>query len=161
HSAVIAAAGLVGLVLALRIAKAVGGAVKATLGQAEVDTLLTYVVAGMASAVAGTGMWKFFGRALADVDPLPRRALFAFIELSVIISAVRARKVLRESIKRYAADPDDAPRPSSGLDGKAVWALTALSGGLACLETDSFPEAVLRLAAPLVAAWLWERGMSI
>ncbi|MBO3744889.1 hypothetical protein J5X84_02335 [Streptosporangiaceae bacterium NEAU-GS5] len=161
HSAVIATAALVGLVVVLRVLKKLSQAVKTVLGHADVDTLLTYVVAGMASAVAGTGMWKFFGRALADVDPMLRIALFAFIELSVIISAVRARKVLRESIKRYEADPDGAPLPSSGLDGKAVWALTALSGGLACLETDSFPEAVLRLAAPLVAAWLWERGMSI
>ncbi|MFI6485047.1 hypothetical protein ACIBH1_44535 [Nonomuraea sp. NPDC050663] len=50
---------------------------------------------------------------------------------------------------------------SAGLDGMAVWALTALTAVLSSLDAHSVAEAIFRLAAPLVAAWLWERGMAI
>lgn len=50
---------------------------------------------------------------------------------------------------------------AAGLDGLAVWAFTCLSAVLSTLDSRSLAEAVFRLASPLVAAWLWERGMSI
>ncbi|MEV4383992.1 hypothetical protein AB0J58_44615, partial [Streptosporangium sp. NPDC049644] len=77
-----------------------------------------------------------------------RLLLFAFIEVAVITSAVRARRNMRENF-------------SAGIDGIAVWALTGLTAVLSCMDARSIPEAVFRLAAPLVAAWLWERGMAI
>src|SRR5690606_18567180 len=52
-------------------------------------------------------------------------------------------------------------RPSAGIDGTAVWVLTCLTAILSSLEAESPPEFIFRLAAPLVAAWLWERGMAI
>ncbi|MEV4383449.1 hypothetical protein, partial [Streptosporangium sp. NPDC049644] len=77
-----------------------------------------------------------------------RLLLFAFIEVAVITSAVRARRNMRENF-------------SAGIDGIAVWALTGLTAVLSSMDARSMAEAIFRLAAPLVAAWLWERGMAI
>jgi hypothetical protein len=114
--------------------------------QAGAD-VLTWVAASIATAVSAQGMWQFTARTL-DVHWSLRALGFAFIEVAVVTSAVRARRNMRE---QYTAGPD----------GVAVWALTALSAVLSSLEARSAPEALFRLAAPLVAAWLWERGMAI
>lgn len=120
---------------------------------------LTLAAATIATVVAGQGMWTFLERVLgpqyADgqlVDPgVPvwlRGLMFAFVEVAVVTSAVRARRNMREKL-------------SAGIDGLAVWALTGVSAVLAATEARSLPEVLFRLAAPLIAAWLWERGMSI
>lgn len=111
------------------------------------EHLLTLVAAGIATAVSAQGMWRFFGDVLHFTGPL-RVLTFAFIETSVVTSAVRARQAMRENY-------------SAGVDGIAVWVLTSLSAVLSSLDARSFSEVVLRLAAPLVAAWLWERGMAL
>ncbi|MCW2883703.1 MAG: hypothetical protein JWL58_565 [Streptosporangiaceae bacterium] len=115
--------------------------------QTSSEHLLTLVAAGIATAVSAQGMWRFFGDVLHFTGPL-RVLTFAFIETSVITSAVRARQAMRENY-------------NAGVDGIAVWALTSLSAVLSSLDARSFGEVVLRLAAPLVAAWLWERGMAL
>jgi hypothetical protein len=111
------------------------------------ENVLTVIAAGIATSVAAQGMWQFFGDVLHFSGPL-RVLTFAFIEVSVITSAVRARASMRE-------------RHSAGVDGIAVWMLTCLSAVLSSLDAHSFGETVLRLTAPLVAAWLWERGMAL
>ncbi|MFC4122037.1 hypothetical protein [Nonomuraea zeae] len=109
---------------------------------------LTFIAAGIATIVAGQGMWQFLDRIIGDV-PWPLRALmFAFLEIAVVTSAKRARASMRKNL-------------SAGIDGVAVWMFTAVSAVLAAMEARSLPEGVFRLAAPLVAAWLWERGMAI
>ncbi|GHE48385.1 hypothetical protein GCM10017673_57670 [Streptosporangium violaceochromogenes] len=112
------------------------------------EDVLTIVAAGIATAVAASGMWQFLERVMPTVAWGWRLLMFAFIEVAVIASAVRARRNMRDNY-------------SAGIDGIAVWALTALSAVLSAMEAASLPEAVFRLAAPLVAAWLWERGMAI
>ncbi|WP_283138078.1 hypothetical protein [Rhizohabitans arisaemae] len=111
------------------------------------EDILTIVAASIATGVSAQGMWRFSGDVLGFDGPL-RLLLFAFIEVAVITSAVRARRNMREN---YAA----------GIDGVAVWALTGLSAVLSSMDARSLAEAMFRLAAPLVAAWLWERGMRI
>ena len=113
----------------------------------EPADLLTYLAASIATSVATTGMWRVF-RDVLHIGPVLRVGMFSFIELAVLTSAVRARWSLRE-------------HRSAGADGIAVWALTSLSAFLSAMDADSFPEAVFRLSAPLVAAWLWERGMHV
>ncbi|MEV4173955.1 hypothetical protein [Nonomuraea sp. NPDC049709] len=108
---------------------------------------LTIVAAAIATGVSAQGMWRFTGDVLGLDGPL-RILLFAFIEVAIITSAVRARRNMRENF-------------SAGIDGIAVWALTVLTAVLSSMDARSLPEAVFRLAAPLVAAWLWERGMAI
>jgi hypothetical protein len=121
--------------------------------------LLTYLAAGIATGVSMQGMWHFFSVVFPDL-PVPLRiALFAFIEIGMLASAVRARRNMRDSADRAKNDP--LVRPSAGIDGTAVWVLTGLTAVLSSLEAASPPEFIFRLAAPLVAAWLWERGMAI
>lgn len=112
-----------------------------------VEDVLTIVAASIATGVSAQGMWRFSGDVLGLDGPL-RLLLFAFIEVAIITSAVRARRNMRENF-------------SAGIDGIAVWALTCLTAVLSSMDARSLPEAMFRLAAPLVAAWLWERGMAI
>lgn len=109
--------------------------------------ILTVVAASIATGVSAQGMWRFSGDVLGLDGPL-RLLLFAFIEVAIITSAVRASQNMRENY-------------SAGVDGIAVWALTVLTAILSSMDARSLAEAIFRLAAPLVAAWLWERGMAI
>ena len=111
------------------------------------EDVLTVVAASIATAVSAQGMWRFSGDVLGLDGPL-RLLLFAFIEVAIVTSAVRARRNMRQNF-------------SAGVDGIAVWALTCLTAVLSSLDARSIAESVFRLAAPLVAAWLWERGMAI
>jgi hypothetical protein len=120
---------------------------RAYLSSRSIEDVLTVVAASIATGVSAQGMWRF----AEDVLHLPfvlRILLFAFIEVAIVTSAVRARRNMRENF-------------SAGVDGMAVWALTVLTAVLSSMDARSLPEAVFRLAAPLVAAWLWERGMAI
>jgi hypothetical protein len=112
-----------------------------------IEDVLTVVSACIATGVSAQGMWRFSEDVLGLDGPL-RLLLFAFIEIAIITSAVRARRNMRENY-------------SAGIDGIAVWVLTCLTAVLSSMDAGSLPEAVFRLAAPLVAAWLWERGMAI
>ncbi|MFI7448039.1 hypothetical protein ACIBQX_11125 [Nonomuraea sp. NPDC049714] len=127
--------------------RSLGRLTKAYLSSRSIEDVLTIVAASIATGVSATGMWRF----AEDVLHLPfllRVLLFAFIEVAIVTSAVRARRNMRENF-------------SAGVDGMAVWALTVLTAVLSSMDARSLPEAVFRLAAPLVAAWLWERGMAI
>ncbi|MEV8639086.1 hypothetical protein AB0395_46260 [Streptosporangium sp. NPDC051023] len=130
---------------AWRGVKAAGRGIKTSNTAGE--DLLTWVAALIATGVSAQGMWRFAGDVLGFDGPL-RVMLFAFIEVAMFTSAVRARRNMRENY-------------SAGIDGLAVWALTCLSAVLSSMDARSLPEAVFRLSAPLVAAWLWERGMAI
>ncbi|WP_344935967.1 hypothetical protein [Sphaerisporangium flaviroseum] len=133
---------------ALRAAyRAVARAYRRFAENRSAEDILTIVAASIATGVSAQGMWRFAGDVLGFDGPL-RLLLFAFIEVAVITSAVRARRNMRENY-------------SAGIDGMAVWALTSLSAILSSLDARSPAEAIFRLAAPLVAAWLWERGMAI
>jgi len=150
-TAIIALLTLAGLALAYVTLRAVWRAVvwlfARYVAPRPVEDVLTIVAASIATGVSAQGMWRFSGDVLGLDGPL-RLLLFAFIEVAIITSAVRARRNMRENF-------------SAGIDGIAVWALTCLTAVLSSMDASSFPEAVFRLAAPLVAAWLWERGMAI
>ncbi|WP_378786644.1 hypothetical protein ACFMQL_20690 [Nonomuraea fastidiosa] len=148
---VIAGTGVVVFVLAIRVLRLVWRVVSwlwaRYVAPRPVEDVLTIVAASIATGVSAQGMWRFSGDVLGLDGPL-RLLLFAFIEVAIITSAVRARRNMRENY-------------SAGLDGIAVWALTCLTAVLSSMDARTLPEAVFRLAAPLVAAWLWERGMAI
>ncbi|NLT53714.1 MAG: hypothetical protein GXX79_03925, partial [Actinomycetales bacterium] len=111
----------------------------------RVETLLTLAAAGIATAVAVSGMWRVFGDVLGFTGP-GRIALAGFLEIALMVSAIRARRALRD-------------HGSVGVDGAAVWAMAVLSAILAAADATGLAKAV-RFAAPLVAAWLWERGLA-
>ena len=150
-----------------------------------VENMLTLLAAAIATGVAATGMWRFFSIVLQVDSVLLKSALFAFLEVGLVVEAIRARRNLLDDIARLgearqaaqqmletatddtqraaarlALRAADTTRPSTGVDGNAVWGLAALSGVFASFDARSFGEAVFRLAAPLVAAWLWERGLA-
>ncbi|MER7368756.1 hypothetical protein ACI2LC_04380 [Nonomuraea wenchangensis] len=150
-TAVITLLSLLGLALAflvIRVAwRALAWLFARYVAPRPIEDVLTIVAASIATGVSAQGMWRFSGDVLGLDGPL-RLLLFAFIEVAIITSAVRARRNMRENF-------------SAGIDGIAVWALTCLTAVLSSMDARSLPEAVFRLAAPLVAAWLWERGMAI
>ncbi len=113
-----------------------------------VANILTMFAAALATMVSASGMWKFFTDVLGP-SPL-RIVFFAYLEIALFASALLARtRLLREPEKG-----------STGVDGVAVWVLAALTAGLSALDADSFREVCLRLVAPLVAAWMWERVLA-
>ena len=113
----------------------------------QAEDLLTVAAAGLATAVAMTGMWRFFGTVL-HFSGAERAAMFAFLELAVVTCAFRARRNMRAF-------------GTAGAEGIAVWVLSGLSAVFSSLDARSGAEAVFRLAPPLVAAWLWHRAMSL
>jgi hypothetical protein len=109
------------------------------------ELALTLTAAGIATAVAVNGMWRVFGDVLGFTGA-GRIALAGFLEVALMVSAIRARRSLRE-------------HGTVGVDGAAVWVLALLSAVLAGADAHGLARAV-RFAAPLVAAWLWERGLA-
>ncbi|GGO26634.1 hypothetical protein GCM10010116_53440 [Microbispora rosea subsp. aerata] len=144
---IISVIGLVLLTLAFFALRALVRLFRRWASTRPTEDVLTIVAASIATGVSAQGMWRFSGDVLGFDGPL-RLLLFAFIEVAVITSAVRARRNMRENY-------------SAGIDGVAVWVFTSLSAVLSSMDARSVAEAVFRLAAPLVAAWLWERGMAI
>lgn len=145
-----ALAGVIAAVLAWRLVRRLAS------GYRTADRL-TFLAASTASAVAATGMWRVFG-VILHFDIVLRVLLFPFIELAVITSAVRARDNMRAALDRRQSTDDPPPR-GFDIDGIAMWALTGLSAILSSMAAESLPEAIFRLAVPLVAAWLWERSL--
>jgi hypothetical protein len=146
-AAVCAAAALAALFMAWRAARRIAGSAGRALRGRQAEDVLTVVAAGMATAVAMTGMWRFFG-AVLHFSGAERAAMFAFLELAVVTCAFRARRNMRAF-------------GSAGAEGIAVWVLSGLSAVFSSLDARSGAEAVFRLAPPLVAAWLWHRAMSL
>jgi hypothetical protein len=146
-AAVIAAAVLVAGFLAWRAGRLMAAAVRSALRGQQAEDLLTMLAAGMATAVAMTGMWRFFG-AVLHFSGAERVTMFAFLELAMVTCAFRARRNMRSF-------------GSAGAEGIAVWVLSGLSAVFSALDARSGAEAVFRLAPPLVAAWLWHRAMSL
>jgi hypothetical protein len=108
--------------------------------------VLTVVAATVATVVAASGMWAFFAAYVPTIPVWVRIPIFAFLEVAVLSEAFRARDNMRDF-------------GSSGIDGLAMWALTATSAFLASLASTTPAEALFRLAPPLVAAWMWERAL--
>lgn len=140
------------------------GAAQAT-PAAKTTTRGDVLAAVIATAVSAEGMWETFS---ALDMPVPLRALtFAFLELNVIQSGRRARRtMLKRLAEILAKGTASIERPSAGADGVAMWVLTCISAALSVAYelTIAHPNAavvLVRMAAPLVAAWAWERSMAL
>jgi hypothetical protein len=108
-----------------------------------------------------TGMWRFFGNKLHFTGP-ERVLFFSFLEVVVVTCAARARQHIREAAER-AREAQAAGLPSgpvtAGADGVAIWIVSIMSGVFSALDARSGAEAVFRLMPPVLAAWLWDRGL--
>jgi len=107
----------------------------------------TLLAASIATCVSAQGMWNFMGAAMHLTSVL-RMLFFGFLEAMTISSALRARAA-------------QSCGGTTGVDGIAMWILTGLSAVLSATEADSFGALLIRLSAPLVAAWGWERSMAL
>lgn len=134
------------LLLTTLVIRAVRRAVRRVTEGSDGQTVLTVAVAGIATGVSANGMWNVFGDTLG-MNVMGRLAGFAFIELALVVSALRARASLRAT-------------GSVGVDGVAVWVLAAGSGVVSALDQPGAVGKMIRLGAPLLAAWLWERGLA-
>ena len=125
------------------------------------DKALTFFAAAVATGVVGTGMWAFFRDTLHVDNPWLRGLLFAFFELAMLAEALRSRSFRLARAAREEVNPPKPgePRPFD-IDGLAVLVLAFLSGALAATHEPTWGGKGLRVAAPLVAAWLWERGLA-
>lgn len=124
------------------------------------DKLMTFFGAAVATGVVGTGMWAFFGDTLGIHNPYLRAALFAFFEIAMLASALRSRRFRLDRAAAQSKDDGDADSHEVDVDGVAVWVLALLSGTLAATHEHTAGAVGLRLVAPLIAAWLWERGLA-
>jgi hypothetical protein len=146
-AAVYLAAALAVLLLAWQLARRAVTGARGVLRGHQAEDLLTIAAAGLAQAVVMNGMWGFAGHVL-HFTGAERGSLFAFLEIAVVACAFRARRNMGQF-------------HSAGPEGIAVWVLSAMSGFFAAMAATSLPAALFRLAAPLVAAWLWHRAMSL
>lgn len=137
----------VALLLALLLFVTRARRAKATPRTGRLDGFLTLLGAMVATGVAGVGMWELLDR-IGVTNPWVRIPLFAFLEINLLASALRARRNLRQF-------------GTVGVDGAAVWVIAVLSGTLSALgDANSFTEGLFRFTAPLVAAWGWERHLA-
>lgn len=113
----------------------------------------TYLAALLASGLALLGMWPVVTVAVSE-SGLPEKlhtpaavVVLGFVEVAVLASGQRARANVRAT-------------GSTGVDGIALWALVALSVAAALTQAQSLTGAMVKAAAPVVAAWMWERGLA-
>ncbi len=144
-----------GLISSIRIA--IGR--KTTKRQVKSDKFLTFLAAGVATGVVSTGMWKFFGDVLHIANPFARVALFAFFEIAMLASAFRSRRFRLDRAAKRETHPDHVD-PRIDVDGIAVWVLATLSGLFASADEPTTTGKLVRVVAPLLAAWMWERGLA-
>ncbi|MFF4188438.1 hypothetical protein ACFYZ9_35095 [Streptomyces sp. NPDC001691] len=124
----------------------------------------TYIFASIATFAALLGMWPIAQNSvkLAGVPTgwVNLGALIAvgMVEGTIIISGIRARANI------LAGEP-------SGADGIAMWVAVTVSAILASIEVavadhnglsagEVFVAVLARLAAPVIAGFLWERGLA-
>lgn len=145
-----------GLASSIRIAL---GRKAAKARQIKSDKFLTFLAAGVATGVVATGMWKFFGDVLNIANPYARVALFAFFEIAMLASAFRSRRFRLERAARRDHNPNYEENRID-VDGIAVWVLAGLSGLFAAADEHTTAGKAVRVVAPLLAAWMWERGLA-
>jgi hypothetical protein len=138
------AGGLAALVLVALAARVLRKVVSA--GSAA--DALTFVVAGMATVMSGQGMWNFFTNDLHVAEFYIRVCMFGVFEAAMLVCALRTRRRIKAHMP-------------VGIVGPAVWVMASLSGVLAATDVGwHFGPMLARLVTPLVAAFLWELGLS-
>src|SRR5215471_6167197 len=123
--------------------------------------VLNFAAATLATAVAASGMWQFFGDRL-HVDVVARILFFSFMEVTVLNCASLVRQRIREAAARAKALRGQGQEPglfSAGSPGVMIWVAAALSGLFSALGAHSVTEAVFRLVPSPIAAWLWEQAL--
>lgn len=136
------------LILASALAWRVLRAIRALLERHRPEDVLTTVVAGLITAIAAQGMFRFFGDRL-EMPWWMQSLTFCVFELAQFACVLRARRKIR--------DPQIG---KAGIDGALVWVMSAISAVLSATDAHGW-GAVARMVFPFAAAILWERGLAI
>ncbi|WP_106399817.1 hypothetical protein [Actinocorallia populi] len=145
EAAVVAGCGVVAMLLVMALTARMLRALRR--GKVEGQRVVTLLGAAIATGLSAQGMYVFF-RDSVEVPPVLRIVFFAFLEIMVLGSALRAKASMQE---KYSA----------GIDGIAMWTFTILSAVLAATHAHGLGETLFRLSVPLAAAWAWEREMKL
>lgn len=136
------------LILASALAWRILRAARALLERHRPEDVLTTVVAGLITAIAAQGMFRFFGDRL-EMPWWMQSLTFCVFELAQFACVLRARRKIR--------DPQIG---KAGIDGALVWVMSAISAVLSATDAHGW-GAVARMVFPFAAAILWERGLAI
>ncbi|MGC5562584.1 hypothetical protein ACPYPG_07030 [Streptomyces sp. FR-108] len=125
---------------------------------------VTYVIASIATAASLVGMWPVT-RAAVIAAGIPDSwtnpvalAVLGLLEGTIVVCGIRARANVLES-------------GDTGVDGLGLWVAVGASSLISATEAavaapagtpagETFVTVLMRLAAPVVAGWLWERGLA-
>ncbi|MGP4112357.1 hypothetical protein ACTWP5_15775 [Streptomyces sp. 4N509B] len=125
---------------------------------------VTYVVASIATAAALLGMWPVTRAAVVAagipaelVTPVALTVL-GLLEGTIVACGIRARANVLET-------------GATGVDGIGLWVAVGASALISATEAavaappgtstgQQLVTVLVRLAAPVVAGWLWERGLA-
>ncbi|MFE9764750.1 hypothetical protein ACFYPC_09505 [Streptomyces sp. NPDC005808] len=125
---------------------------------------VTYVIASIATAASLVGMWPVT-RAAVIAAGIPEAlttpvalTVLGLLEGTIVVCGIRARANVLES-------------GDTGVDGLGLWVAVGASSLISATEAavaapagtpagETFVTVLVRLAAPVVAGWLWERGLA-
>lgn len=107
---------------------------------------VTGLVALVAFAISGEGMWQFFGHSM-HLEGSPLRFGFLVLEMGAFACARRVRQnILQEK--------------PAGIDWWIMWGITIVSGLMSASEATSTGERIFRLFIPIFAALMWELSLN-
>ncbi|MEO3753556.1 hypothetical protein [Streptomyces sp. B6B3] len=125
---------------------------------------LTYVIASIATTASLVGMWPV-ARAAVTAAGIPPHLVTAvaltvlgLLEGTIVVCGLRARANILE-------------HGETGVDGVGLWLAVGASSIISAAEAavaappgtpggQQFVTVLVRLAAPVTAGWLWERGLA-
>lgn len=139
---------LAAVILTWRAARSAARTIRRLLDGQRPEDVLTFLVAGLITAIAAQGMFRFFGDKL-QMPWWMQSLTFCVFELAQVACVLRARRNVR--------DPEIG---TAGIDGVLVWVMSAVSAVLSSTDAHGW-GAVARMVFPFAAAILWERGLSI
>jgi hypothetical protein len=125
---------------------------------------VTYVIASIATAASLVGMWPVTRAAViaagipAELVTPVALTVLGLLEGTIVVCGIRARANVLES-------------GETGVDGVGLWVAVGASSVISATEAalaapsgtpggQQFVTVLVRLAAPIVAGWLWERGLA-
>ncbi|MFD5506820.1 hypothetical protein ACFWIB_03470 [Streptomyces sp. NPDC127051] len=149
-----------GIAAALTLAAlaAAGWGLKRTVTRYGGANVLTGLGAVLANSLSAVGMWRTLEHGM-KLPTLVLVIVFPIFEVAVFASALRAGNAIKAAAKEME-ESGERGHVSGGVDGIAVWVLTCTSAALSAMDAGSPLDACIRIAAAVVAAWLWERSLA-
>ncbi|WP_128977520.1 hypothetical protein [Streptomyces roseicoloratus] len=137
---------------------AAGWGLKRTVTRYGGANVLTGLGAVLANSLSAVGMWRTLEHGM-KLPTLVLVIVFPIFEVAVFASALRAGNTIKAAAKEME-ESGESGHVSGGVDGIAVWVLTCTSAALSAMDAGSPLDACIRIAAAMVAAWLWERSLA-